>query len=93
MHYNCIWHTKPIYLSNFQIDTISNIEVISQTGSDMPELWLFVSVVTLIKCSTEPRIQLSFLKFSLIKSTIYEPPYKNLYLCIVCRSKVFYFNQ
>ena len=28
MHYNCIWHTKPIYLSNFQIDTISNIEVI-----------------------------------------------------------------
>ena len=30
MHYNCIWHTKPIYLSNFQIDTISNIEVIRQ---------------------------------------------------------------
>ena len=30
MHYNCIWHTKPIYLSHFQIDTISNIEVIRQ---------------------------------------------------------------
>ena len=30
MHYNCIWHTKPIYLSNFQIDTITNIEVIRQ---------------------------------------------------------------
>ena len=30
MHYNCIWHTKPIYLSNFQIDTISNIEVMRQ---------------------------------------------------------------
>ena len=30
MHYNCIWHTKLIYLSNFQIDTISNIEVIRQ---------------------------------------------------------------
>ena len=30
MHYNCIWHTKPLYLSNFQIDTISNIEVIRQ---------------------------------------------------------------
>ena len=30
MHYNCIWHTKPIYLSKFQIDTISNIEVIRQ---------------------------------------------------------------
>ena len=44
--------------------------------SDMQELWLLVSVVTLIKCSTEPRIQLSFPKFSLIKSTIYELPYK-----------------
>ena len=30
MQYNCIWHTKPLYLSNFQIDTISNIEVIRQ---------------------------------------------------------------
>ena len=30
MHYNCIWHTKPIYLSNFQIDMITNIEVIRQ---------------------------------------------------------------
>ena len=30
MHYNCIWHPKPIYLSNFQIDTITNIEVIRQ---------------------------------------------------------------
>ena len=30
MHNNCIWHTKPIYLSNFQIDTITNIEVIRQ---------------------------------------------------------------
>ena len=30
MHYNCIWHTKPIYLSNFLIDTITNIEVIRQ---------------------------------------------------------------
>ena len=30
MHYNCIWHTKPIYLSNFQIDTIKNIEFIRQ---------------------------------------------------------------
>ena len=60
--------------------------------SDMQELWLLVSVVTL-KCLTKPRIQLSFPKFSLIKSTVYEIPYKNLYLCIVCRSKVFYFNQ
>ena len=61
--------------------------------SDMQELWLLVSVVTLIKCSTKPRIQLSFPKFSLIKSKIYELPYKNLYLCIFCRSKVFYFDQ
>ena len=36
----------------------------------MQELWLLVSVVTLIKCSTKPRIQISFPKFSLIKSTI-----------------------
>ena len=28
MHYNCIWHTKSIYFSNFQIDMITNIEVI-----------------------------------------------------------------
>ena len=30
MHYNCIWHTKPIYLSNFQIVTITTIEVLRQ---------------------------------------------------------------
>ena len=30
MHYNCTWHTKPIYLSRFQLDTITNIEVIRQ---------------------------------------------------------------
>ena len=30
MHYNCIWHTKLIYLSNFQIDMITNNEVIRQ---------------------------------------------------------------
>ena len=93
MHYNCIRHTKPINLSNFQIDTITNIEVIRQNVSVMQELWLLVSAVTLIKCSTKSCIQLSFPKFSLIKSTIYELQYKNLYLCIFCRSKVFYFNQ
>ena len=93
MHYNCIWHTKPLYLSNFQIDTISNIEIIRQNVFRHARAMVIDSVVTLIKCSTEPRIQLSFPKFSLIKSTIYELPYKNLYLCIFCRSKVFYFNQ
>ena len=30
MHYNCVWHTKPIRLSNFQVDTITNFEVIRQ---------------------------------------------------------------
>ena len=30
MHYNYIQHTKLIYLSNFQIDTITNVEVIRQ---------------------------------------------------------------
>ena len=30
MHYNCLWLTKPLYLCNLQIDTISNIEVIRQ---------------------------------------------------------------
>ena len=39
--------------------------------SVMQELWLLVSAVTLIKCLTKSRIQLSFPKFSLIKSTIY----------------------
>ena len=92
MHYNCIWHTKPIYLSNFQIDTITNIEVIRQNVFRH-------AIVMVIGVSCDLNKVLNKASYSVIfpqiffKSTIFELPYKNLYLCICCRSKEFYFNQ
>ena len=28
MHYNCIWHIKSIYLTKFQVNTVTNVDVI-----------------------------------------------------------------
>ena len=48
MHYICVWHTDSINLSKFQVNTVTNIEVvIRQMGLVMQELRLLVSVVTL----------------------------------------------
>ena len=48
MHYICVWHTNSINLSKFQVNTVTNIEVIRQMCLVMQELRLLVSVVTLI---------------------------------------------
>ena len=45
MHYNYAWHTKSIYPSKYVYTT--DMEVIRQ-NVHMQELWLLVSVVTLI---------------------------------------------
>ena len=93
MHYNCIWHTKPLYLSNFQIDTISNIEVIRQNVFKHARVMVIGVSCDLNKVLNRASYSVIFPQIFLIKSTIYELPYKNLYLYIFCRSKVFYFNQ
>ena len=48
MHYNCVWHIKPIYPTKFQEKTVTNIEAILENIClVMQELWSLVLVVTL----------------------------------------------
>ena len=45
MHFYCVWHIKSIYLTNFQVITVT--KVIWKMCLAMQELWLLVSEVTL----------------------------------------------
>ena len=44
MHYNCVWHIKSIYPTKFQVNTVTNVDVIWKMCLVMQELWLLVSV-------------------------------------------------